>query len=96
MILALLRDCAKTKHKLHRPLCGDDTCTLPLGVGMHQAMVWSKAADHRGASGIASSAATRVDFFDPKSVVEVWYEFNASPETGPNRHPVTLHTPIVV
>ena len=53
MILALLKDCAKTKRKLHRPWCGDDTCTLGLGIGMHQAMVWSKAADHHGASGIA-------------------------------------------
>jgi hypothetical protein len=44
-----------------------------LGVGMHQAMVWSKAADHHDASGIAFSAATRVDFFDPKSIIEVWY-----------------------
>jgi len=24
------------------------------------------------------------------------YEFNTSPETGPNRHPLTLHTSIVV
>jgi len=31
-----------------------------MGVGMHQAMVWAKAADHHGASGIAFSAATRV------------------------------------
>ncbi len=66
MILALLKDCAKTKHKLHRPWCGDDTCMLGLGIGMHQAMVWAKAADHHGALGIAFSAATRVDFFTPK------------------------------
>jgi len=24
------------------------------------------------------------------------YEINASPETGPNHHPITLHTSIVV
>jgi hypothetical protein len=73
VILALLKDCTKTKHKLHHPWCGDGTCMLGLGVHMHQAMVWSKAADHHGASGITFSAATRVDFFDPKSIVEVWY-----------------------
>jgi hypothetical protein len=72
VILALLKDCAKTKRKLHRPWCGDDTCTLGLGVGMHQAMVWSKAADYHGKSDIAFNAATRVDVFDPKSIVE-WY-----------------------
>ncbi len=27
---------------------------------------------------------------------EKYYEFNMSPETGPNRHPLTLHTSIVV
>jgi hypothetical protein len=46
---------------------------LGLGISMHQAMVWSKAADHHGASGIAFSAATRVDFFEPKSIMEIWY-----------------------
>ncbi len=71
MILALLKDYTKTKRKLHHPWCGDNTCTLNLGVGMHQVMVWSKAADQHGASGIAFSAATRVDFFDPKSIVDV-------------------------
>jgi hypothetical protein len=25
-----------------------------------------------------------------------WYKYNMSPETGPNQHPVTLHTSIVV
>jgi hypothetical protein len=39
---------------------------LGLGVGMHQAMVWSKAADHHGASGISFSAGTRVDFLTQK------------------------------
>jgi hypothetical protein len=38
----------------------DDICTLGWGVGMHQAMVWAKAADHHGASRIAFSSATRV------------------------------------
>jgi len=73
VILALLKDCARTKCKLHRPWCGDGTCMLGLGISMHQAMVWSKAADHHGASGIAFSAATRVDFFEPKSIMEIWY-----------------------
>ncbi len=73
MILALHWDCTITKRKLHCPWCGDDTGTLSLGIGMHQAMVWSKAADHHGALGIAFSAATRVDLFDPKSIVEEWY-----------------------
>ena len=28
---------------------------LGMGVGMHQAMIWAKAADHHGASGITFS-----------------------------------------
>ena len=50
----------QTKCKWHRPWCKDDTCMLGWGIIMHQAMVWAKAADHHGASGIAFSAGTRV------------------------------------
>jgi hypothetical protein len=32
----------------------------------------------------------------PPSSMSRQYEFNMSPETGPNGHPVTLHTSIVV
>ena len=39
---------------------------LSWGVGMHQAIVWVKAADHHGASGITLSSATGVLFFIPK------------------------------
>ena len=35
-------------------------------VGMHQAMVWAKAAHHHGASGITFSSATGVNFFTQK------------------------------
>jgi hypothetical protein len=50
-------DCAETKHKWHRPWCGDDTCTLSWGVGMHQTMVWAEAA---------FSSATGVNFLTQK------------------------------
>jgi len=57
------KDCAKTKHKWHRPWCGDDTWVLGWGVGMHRGMVWAKAADHHGAakawSGVATEATIR-------------------------------------
>jgi hypothetical protein len=56
------KDCAKTKRKWHRPWCGDDTCTLSWGVGMHQAIVWVKAADHHVASIITFSSAIRFIF----------------------------------
>ena len=58
--------CAKTKRKWHCPWCGDDTLALGWGVGMHQAMVWAKAAHHHGASGITFSSATRVIFSTQK------------------------------
>ena len=35
VLLAPQKNCAKTKHKWHRPWCGDDTCTLGWGIGMH-------------------------------------------------------------
>ncbi len=73
MLLPPQKNCAKTKCKWHRPWCGDDTSRLGWGVGMHQAMVWAKAAHHHGASGITFSSATGVNFFYPKSIVEVWY-----------------------
>ena len=66
MLLALWKDCAKTVRKWHCPWCGDDTCMLGLGVGMHQGMVLAKTADHHGASGIAFSTATRVIFLTQK------------------------------
>ena len=74
MLLAPQKDCAKTKRKWHRPWCGDDTRALGWGVGMHQVMVWAKAAHHHGASGITFSSATRVIFstqkvYDKKMVV---------------------------
>jgi hypothetical protein len=52
----------------HRPWCGDDTRALSWGFGMHQAMVWAKAAPahHHGASGITFSSATRVIFSTQK------------------------------
>jgi hypothetical protein len=50
--------CTKTKHKWHHPWCGDDTCALGWGVGMHRAMVWAKAADHHGAAEAWSGVAT--------------------------------------
>jgi hypothetical protein len=56
------KDCAKTEHKWHHPWCGDDTCTLSWGVGMHQAIVWAKAADHHVASGITFSSAIGLNF----------------------------------
>ena len=63
MLLAPQKDCAKTKRKRHRPWCVDDTCVLGWGVGMRQAMVWAKAADHHGAaeawSGVATEATIR-------------------------------------
>ena len=52
VLLVPQKDCAKTKRKWHHPWCGDDTCTLGWGVGMHQVTVWVKAADHHVASGI--------------------------------------------
>ncbi len=64
--LALLKDCAQTKRKWHHPWCEDVTCALGWGVGTHLVMVWTKAADHHGASGIAFSAATRVIFLTQK------------------------------
>ena len=60
MLLASQKDCAKTKCKWHCPWCGDDSRMLGWVVSMHQNMVWAKAADHHGASGIAFSPATRV------------------------------------
>jgi len=39
---------------------------LGWGVGMHQAMLSAKAADHHGASGIVFSPATRVIFLPKK------------------------------
>ena len=63
MLLAPQKDCAKTKRKWHRPWCGDDTCALGWGVGMHRGMVWAKTADHHGAaeawSGVATEATIR-------------------------------------
>jgi hypothetical protein len=58
MLLAPQKDCAKTKRKWHRPWCGDDTCMLGWGVGMHRAMVWAIAADHHGAAEVWSGFAT--------------------------------------
>jgi len=66
VLLAPQKDWAKTKRKWHHPWCGDDTHTLGWGVGMHQVMVWAKAADHQGASGIAFSPATRMIFLPKK------------------------------
>jgi hypothetical protein len=37
VLLVPQKDCAKTKW--HHPWCGDDTCTLGWGVGMHQVTV---------------------------------------------------------
>jgi hypothetical protein len=56
------------KRKWHHPWCGEDTCTLGWGIGMHQAIVWVKAADHHGASGItfSSVAGAGVDFLTQK------------------------------
>ncbi len=48
--------------KWHHPWCGDDTYPLGWGVGMHQAILWVKAADHHVASGIKFSSATGVNF----------------------------------
>jgi hypothetical protein len=63
VLVAPQKDCAKIKRKWHHPWCGDGTCMLGWGVGMHQAMVWAKAADHHGAaeawSGIATEATIR-------------------------------------
>ena len=39
VLLVPQKDCAKTKRKWHHPWCGDDTCTLGWGVGMHQVTV---------------------------------------------------------
>jgi len=61
VLLAPQKDCAKTKLKWHHPWCGDDTCTLGWGIGMHQAIVWVKVTDHHGASGIMFSSATGVN-----------------------------------
>jgi hypothetical protein len=47
--------------KWHCPWCEDNTCVLGWGIGMHKVMVWAKAADHHGASGIEFSSATRVE-----------------------------------
>jgi hypothetical protein len=66
LLLAPQKDCAKTKRKWHRPWCGDDTRALGWGIGMHQAMVWAKAAHHHGASGITFSFATMVIFSTQK------------------------------
>ena len=60
MPFAHLKECAQTKRKWHHSWCEDDTCALGWGVVMHQVVVWAKAADHHGASGIAFSSATRV------------------------------------
>jgi hypothetical protein len=57
VLLAPQKNCAKNKRKWHHPWCGEDTCTLGWGVGMHQAIVWVEAADHHGASGISFSSA---------------------------------------
>ena len=74
MLLALQKDCTKIKREWHCPWCGDDTRKLGWGVGMHQAVVWAKAADHHGASGIAFSPATRVIFLPKKYRGSmVWY-----------------------
>ena len=45
----------EAEHKHHRPWYGDDVCALGWGVVGAQAMVWAKAADHHGASGITFS-----------------------------------------
>ena len=58
--LAPQKDCTKIKREWHCQWCEDDTCVLGWGVVMHHVMVWAKAADHHGASGIVFSAATRV------------------------------------
>ena len=66
MPLASLKDCAQAKRKWHCPWCGGDTCTLGLGIGMQQVMVWVKAAEHHGESGITFSSATGVIFLTHK------------------------------